>query len=222
MLEKAVPSGAAFFVPETRRTSRRVSTLALHGYGGEPVLVGSGTANRWLAPEGPWTEPDLHLFPQDGHRYEIVDGALHVSPPLTAAHAAAVQALVSTLRSAAPEGWWVCDRLGVAVGGSNLIPDVTVLRPQSSGAIWCNPRDVALVVEVEDPASRRYNRLLKPSLYAEAGIRALWRVELTPAPQIHVYALTNAGYTLDRTVTGPTSDPLDRPFPVRLSASTLT
>jgi hypothetical protein len=185
------------------------------------VLVGLSTANRWTAPDGPWTEPDLHSFPQDGHRYEIVDGSLHVTPPLTAAHAAAVQALVATLRPAAPDGWWVCDRLGIASGASNLIPDVTVLRPQSSGAIWSNPRDVALVVEVEEAPSRRWNRLLKPALYAEAGIPAYWRVELTPAPAIHMYALTNAGYDLERTVRGPEPERLDTPYPLRVAAGLL-
>ncbi len=186
------------------------------------MLVGSSTANRWTAPEGAWTEPDLHSFPQDGHRYEIVDGALHVTPPRTAAHAAAVQALVATLRPAAPDGWWVCDRLGIASGASNLIPDVTVLRPQSSGAIWSNPRDVALVVEVDEAPSRRWNRLLKPTLYAEAGIPAYWRVELTPNPEIHLYALTNAGYTLDRTIKGPAPEHLNTPYPLNMAATALT
>ncbi len=88
--------------------------------------------------------------------------------------------LVTTLRGAAPDGWWVCARLGIACGASNLIPDVTVLRPESSGATWSDPADVALV-EVETPASRRYDRLLKPALYAEAGIPAYWRIEPGPS-----------------------------------------
>src|SRR3954471_7631944 len=111
------------------------------------MVLGQSPLVRWTAPDGPWTEPDLHLFPQDGHRYEIVDGGLHVTPPQPGRHDAMVQALVTTLRAAAPDGWWVCDRLGIEIGTSNLVPDVTVLRPQSSGAIWLDPADVALVVE---------------------------------------------------------------------------
>jgi Uma2 family endonuclease len=184
------------------------------------LVMGQGALLRWTAPEGPWTEPDLHLFAQDGHRYEIVDGALHVTPPQSAAHAAAVRALVATLRPAAPEGWWVCDRSGIAAGASNLIPDVTVLRPQSSGAIWSDPRDVALVVEVEEPASRRYARLLKPTLYADANIPAYWRVELAP-PAIHMYALGTDGYTLERTLRGPIPEHLNTPYPLRVAAENL-
>jgi Uma2 family endonuclease len=186
------------------------------------LVTGQSALLRWTAPDGPWTEPDLHLFAQDGHRYEIVDGSLHVTPPLDGPHEAVVRALVTTLRGAAPEGWWVCARLGIETGTSNLIPDVTVLRPQSSGASWSDPADVALVVEVETPASRRYDRLLKPTLYADAGIASYWRIETDDAaPSLHLYTRQDAGaYTLERTIEGPELVKLDAPFPVRVSPST--
>ncbi|WP_245908658.1 Uma2 family endonuclease [Pseudosporangium ferrugineum] len=175
---------------------------------------------RWAAPDGPWTEPDLHLFPQDGHRYEIFDGSLHVTPPLDEPHGAVVRALVTTLRGAAPDGWWVCERLGIASGESNLIPDVAVLRPRSSGAIWADPADVALVVEVETPTSRRCDRLLKPALYADAGIESYWRIEPVPAPALHIYELGADGYGTARTIEGADLVKVDAPFPVRVAPST--
>jgi Uma2 family endonuclease len=182
------------------------------------VVIGQGALPRWTAPDGPWTEPDLHLFPQDGHRYEIVGGSLHVTPPSDDAHDAVVTALVTTLRASAPEGWWVCDRLGIASGEDHLIPDVTVLRPRSSGASWADPADVALVVEVETPASRRYDRLLKPALYADAGIAAYWRVE--PGPVLHTFALTGGGYTPVETIEGADPVRIGAPFPVRVAPAT--
>src|SRR4051794_13873022 len=93
---------AKLTAPETRRKQRSVSTLALHGVGGGPVAIGTNSLPRWTAPDGRWTEPDLHLFPQDGHRYEIVDGSLHVTPPLDGPHEAVVRAVLTTLRGAAP------------------------------------------------------------------------------------------------------------------------
>jgi Uma2 family endonuclease len=183
------------------------------------VAIGTNSLVRWTAPDGPWTEPDLHLFPQDGHRYEIVDGSLHVTPPLDGPHEAVVRALVTVLRGAAPDGWWVCARLGIESGTSNLIPDVTVLRPHSSGAIWADPADVALVVEVETATSRRFDRLLKPTLYADAGIETYWRIEPDPEPVLHTYALGPDGYVHEKTMQGADLVKVDAPFPVRVSPS---
>jgi Uma2 family endonuclease len=177
----------------------------------------SSTPARWSAPEGPWTEPDLHLFPQDGHRYEIVDGCLHAAPPPPEPHEAVVREVVATLRAAAPPGWWVCDRLGVEIGDSNVVPDVTVLRPHSSGAVWCDPDDVALVVEVETAATRRVDRFLKPVLYAEAGIGGYWRIETSRTPLLRIYELGAARYRSVQSIEGAAPVKLHAPFPVRVA-----
>jgi hypothetical protein len=129
---------------------------------GGPLVTSQGSLLRWTAPDGRWTEPDLHLFAQDGHRYEIVDGCLHVTPPLDEVHESVVRALVTTLRGAAPDDWWVCARLGIETGGSNLIPDVTVLRPQSSGAVWSDPADVAYLYEVRTGVSTTHSQYAWP------------------------------------------------------------
>jgi Uma2 family endonuclease len=186
------------------------------------LVPGDASVLRWSAPDGSWTEPDLHLFAQDGHRYEIVDGSLHVTPPLDDEHEKIVRAMVATLRGAAPDGWWVCARLGIELGGSNLIPDVTVLRPHSSGASWCDPADVALVVEVETPASRRYDRLLKPALYADGGIPSYWRVDNDDTlPQLIVHTLSSdGGYRTERTIQGAERATLNAPYPIQLTPST--
>lgn len=170
---------------------------------------------RWSAPEGRWTQPDLHLFPQDGHRYEILDGSLHVTPPATTLHDSLVESIVATLRSAAPPGWWVCARLGIEFETSNLVPDVTVLRPHSSGAIWVDPADVALVVEVEADETLRYDRLLKPSVYAAAGIPTYWRVETGPV--LRAFTLDGAEYHPVQDVATEEQARLESPYPVRVN-----
>ncbi|WP_433833782.1 Uma2 family endonuclease [Actinoplanes sp. CA-015351] len=180
-------------------------------------MLSQGAPMRWNAPDGRWTEPDLHLFPQDGHRYEIVDGSLHVTPPADDRHAAVVASLVEALRAAAPEGWWVCDRSGIDTGSSNVVPDVTVLRPRSAGRIWANPADVALVVEVESEETRRFDRLLKPAVYAAAGIPGFWRVE--PGPVLHTFLLDGEGYRAVDSIEGADHVRLDAPYPIRVKPS---
>jgi Uma2 family endonuclease len=215
-----------FIHPETGKKQRCVSRLALLGEEVVRLVMTSPASSvplRWSTPDGVWTEPDLHLFPQDGHRYEIVDGSLHVTPPAPEQHEAVVRAVVTALRAAAPAGWWVCDRLGVAIsqgagGASNVVPDVTVLRPRSSGAIWCDPADVALVVEVESPATRRFDHDLKPALYADAGIPAFWRVEPgRGGPVLRTYELGAARYRLAQSIEGAEPVKLDAPYPVRVT-----
>lgn len=178
------------------------------------TMSSQGAPARWSAPDGRWTEPDLHLFPQDGHRYEIVDGGLHVTPPMGAEHDATVAALIEALRADAPEGWWVCDRCGIDTGTSNVVPDITVLRPRSTGRIWADPADVALVVEVESTETSRYDRLLKPAVYAAAGIPAYWRVE--GGQKLHTFTLDGDGYRAAETVEGAEPVRLDTPYPMRL------
>ena len=182
------------------------------------TTLNHGVPVRWTAPEGRWTEPDLHLFPSDNHRYEIVDGSLHVTPPMDERHAAVVESLVEELRAAAPEGWWVCSRIGIQSGASNLVPDVTVLRPRSSGDVWADPADVALVVEVEAAETRLYDRLLKPGVYAAAGIPAFWRVEAGPVLRTHV--LDGPGYQLRESVEGAEQVQLGAPYPIRVKPAT--
>jgi len=33
-----------------------------------------------------WVEADLDALPEDGNRYELIDGSLHVTPPPTDEH----------------------------------------------------------------------------------------------------------------------------------------
>ncbi|WP_203831064.1 Uma2 family endonuclease [Actinoplanes palleronii] len=178
-------------------------------------MLSQGSPARWTAPDGRWTEPDLHLFPQDGHRYEIVDGSLHVTPRLDGMHDAVVDAIVTTLRAAAPPDWWVCARVGVEIGTSSLVPDVTVLRPRSSGTSWVSPADVALVVEVTSDETRRYDDLLKPAVYAAGGIPAYWLVE--PGTELRVHTLDGAAYRQVQRVEGAELVKLDAPYPVRVA-----
>ncbi|MER7440414.1 Uma2 family endonuclease [Micromonospora avicenniae] len=172
---------------------------------------------EWRPPERGWREQDLSDLPEDGNRYEIIDGSLHVTPPAGPDHHELADDLRMALRLTAPKGWRVIREVGVRVPGGNLIPDVTVLKPGASRArMWAEAADIALVVEVESPGSRRHDRFTKPALYAEAGIPAYWRVERGDfGPVIYRYGLAKGvHYDLLGTV-GP-DDPVEVTEPWRM------
>ena len=99
--------------------------------------------------------------------------------------------------------------------------EVEDLRATADALLAEYPADVALVVEVETPATRRFDRFLKPTLYAEAGIAAYWRVEPgRDGPVLRTYELGGARYRLTKSVEGAEPVKLDAPFPVRIAPAT--
>ncbi|WP_229403626.1 Uma2 family endonuclease [Micromonospora okii] len=178
--------------------------------------------HEWHQPERGWREQDLPDLPENGNRYEIIDGSLHVTPPAGYAHHELADEIRLALRAGMPQGWRVIREAGVRVPGGNLIPDLTVLKPNApADGMWAEPGDVALVVEVESPSSRRHDRFTKPALYAEAGIPAYWRVERGDfGPVVYRYELAKGDhYQLLGTV-GP-DDPVQvtEPWPTTLDPS---
>jgi Uma2 family endonuclease len=178
------------------------------------------TASGWAVPPGPWTEQHLPVA-ADGHRYEVVDGCLHVTPPPPEPHRAIVEHLLAALASAAPPSWRPVAGTGLRLGESHLAPDAVVLRPGSHPELeWVVPADVALVVEVESPHSRRVDRCLKAGMYAEAGIESYWRIEVQ-GPVAHLYTRASAGHYLQhRRVHPGQCVTAELPFAVQLAPAT--
>ena len=178
-------------------------------------------------PAGPWTERHLTDLPRNGHRYEIVDGALVAIPPVDDGHEMLCREIASVLRGSAPPDWRVEPdvglRIGDANGDSNLVTDVAVLRPGAPhDRTWTDGDEVALVVEVESHPSRRWDRCVKPGLYAEAGIESFWRIERTAnGPVAHVYTRAAAGhYQLHRSVNTGETHLAELPYAVQLAPAT--
>jgi Uma2 family endonuclease len=179
----------------------------------------------WPAPTDKFTADDLLDLPGDGHRYEIIDGGLHVAPPADISHHEIADSVMILLRTTAPPGWRAVREIGIRIGDSLVIPDVMVLAPGADRSLmWADPGQVALVVEVESRGSRRHDRFTKPSLYAEAGIGSYWRIERTPAgPVAHLYRRTSGGsYQLDHSVDPSGSHLVEAPYPVRVTPAAWT
>jgi hypothetical protein len=104
-----------------------------------------------------WTPADLRELPDDGRRYELIDGRLLVSPPAGEDHQSLCRSVLLALHGAAPEGWRVLSEIGLAIGDDRVIPDLVVLPPDTPKAN-ADYNDVevvrpALVIEVESPST---------------------------------------------------------------------
>jgi Uma2 family endonuclease len=82
-------------------------------------------------------------------------------------------------------------------------------------------RGMVAVIEIVSPTTRRIDRLVKPSVYAEAGIPTYWRLELHPAAGLTVFALDTGHYREVDTLTGSQVHQVQTPFPAVIPLTTL-
>jgi Uma2 family endonuclease len=161
---------------------------------------------------GPWTEQDWLDLPTEQH-VELVDGALVMSPRASNPHQRLAYRTWGALDAGATVGWDVLGEPNVRVGIDRvLIPDVAVIARADMAAAMNDAADVALVVEVVSPGNAAYDRILKPRLYAEAGVRWYLRIE-QDGPVGHLHELDGASYR--EVAQGPVVG-LTAPFPVTL------
>ena len=141
-----------------------------------------------------WTVDDLDLLPEDGLRYELVDGTLRVSPPPPTPHNLTATELTVRLFAAVGPDWRVAAPGSVLLDERNRRePDVIVLRREAARLEHTPARHVLLAVEVMSPGSVTDDRLVKPVQYARAGIPHYWRIE-PKVPVLVTYALDGDTY----------------------------
>lgn len=165
---------------------------------------------------------DLQQLPDDvdWRRFEIVDGALVVSPSPDSLHELTIARLQDALRMSAPGELSVIGSLGIELAPSYRVPDIVVATREllESRVSRLRPGEAVLVVEVVSAGSRTTDRVTKPAQYAAAGIPGFWRVETDPEITLTASAL-DAGaqvYTEIGTWHSGQTAEIDRPFPVTI------
>jgi Uma2 family endonuclease len=177
---------------------------------------------RW-PPSGEWSVAHLSALPDQGMRYELLDGVLVVTPAPFVRHQMASTGLTSVLHAgcpaelsvlAAPTAYEPDDR-------NSIQPDLMVVRSSDinlDGPFTAVP---LVVVEILAPGTRHKDLVTKHVLYQSLGITAYWIVD--PAvPSIRVHNLIDGCYELAVEVTGDEEVDLEWPYPVRLCADELT
>lgn len=170
---------------------------------------------------GPWTVADLDSTPDDGNRWELIDGTFIVTPAPGGFHQRTVARLFEVLLGSAPTGVEVLVAPTAVVLADDTAPepDVVVAVGETLG-----PRGIAgpplLVAEVLSPSTRRYDLLLKRDVYAGAGIGWYWLVD-PDEPRVTILRLEGEAY-VEHLQAGPRDVvTLDEPFPVSFSVARL-
>ena len=129
-----------------------------------------------------FTTDDLRAFPEDGQRYELLEGMLLVTPMPGSAHQVVLSRLLVELCRFLSAG----ERAFVVSPGEIEIAPKTLLEPDllvfpalyPPGTPWSEMRDWWLAVEVFSPSSRVYDRDFKRDAYLALGVAEVWLVDL--------------------------------------------
>jgi Uma2 family endonuclease len=134
--------------------------------------------------QGQWTYNHYAALPDDGKRYEIIDGVLYLMPPSPKEwHQDAVTTLAAYLVmhiKFAGRGKVYVAPFDVELATNTVVqPDVLVVLNESLPKII--PSHVVgapdLAVEVLSPGTARYDRVKKYNAYARAGVREYWIID---------------------------------------------
>ncbi|WP_344482906.1 Uma2 family endonuclease [Nonomuraea monospora] len=175
-------------------------------------------------PDAPFTVDDLLEFPDDGHRYELFNGSLLVSPAPTPPHQDAIFVLQMILHQAKPPHLKVFSTVNVRASDIDFyIPDLVVVPKIAARntKLMFRPSDVLLAVEVVSPSTKSTDRRLKPEAYAAAGIPSYWRFESSPGPELHVYELDGGAYSEPSVHKAGTTVTLSAPYTVSFDPADL-
>nr|WP_226920940.1 Uma2 family endonuclease [Georgenia subflava] len=167
------------------------------------------------------TRDDLDAMPDDGHRYELVDGALIVTPAPSTRHQCAVLRMAVLLDRVCPARHIVMvSPFDVALAADTVLqPDVLVAR-RADLTERDLPTAPLLAVEVLSPSTRMIDLNLKLARYEAAGTPSYWVVD-PDVPALTAWQLTAGRYV--EVAHASAGEPFDAssPFPVAFTPAQL-
>jgi Uma2 family endonuclease len=184
-------------------------------------MVAEVDAHGWPVLVDAWTLELLDRLPDDGLRYELLDGTLLVSPAPTLLHQVVAANIFRLLDVGvgdehavlfAPLDWQ-------PDGRTSLQPDLLVVRKDRLARSRLTDAPI-VVVEIASPSSARIDRTLKLSRYAEGDVRHYWIVD-PRVPSVSIYELINDDYQLAASGQGDDTVTVSAPFEVSVVPSEL-
>ena len=131
-----------------------------------------------IAASNALTVEDLEALPDDGRRYELIGGAIVMTPAPIPGHQTFLLELAVVLRREVPPG----HKLFITPidydlpDGHRVQPDVIIVPVESIGEKrLAGP--ALLIVEIVSPGSNVHDRITKRAVYEEAGVPAYWIID---------------------------------------------
>ena len=129
-----------------------------------------------------YTVDMVRAFPDDGQRYELVEGVLLVTPAPASDHQIVIARLITAMHTYIGDNGpaYVVSPGEIEVAPKlHLEPDLLVypstFRP---GAKWTEIDGWWLAVEVLSPSSKHYDRDYKLEAYLHVGVAEVWMADL--------------------------------------------
>jgi Uma2 family endonuclease len=156
---------------------------------------------EWPA-QGQWTYEDYRRLPEDGWRYEVIEGELFMAPAPIPAHQLSTLRLASKFLRFGEEfdaGVPYHAPIDVILPGlaSPVQPDILFIVKQRLDIVKHDRIEGApdILVEVLSPSNWLVDRRKKFEIYAKAGVREYWIVD-PAARTIELFGLHGSTYAL--------------------------
>ena len=179
-------------------------------------------AEAWPATARPFTVADLDRMPDDGRRYELVQGVLIVSPRPSLIHQAVALRLAVCLDQACPRELQVVPEPAVMISAdTELDPDIVVVRKGQLGQTKVTEAPV-LAAEIQSPGTALIDLSVKKVAYERFGTQSYWIVVPSlEVPEVIIFELRDRQYEQVAHVRGREAFRADRPFAVEVQPSEL-
>lgn len=165
-------------------------------------------------PSRPLTREDLDRMPDDGHRYELIDGALVMTPAPATRHQIVVANLYDRLKLNRPPDLRVLFApLDVVIAPDTVMQPDLLVAPRDAFTERELPVAPLLAVEVLSPSTRRIDLMLKWSRLEAAGCAAYWVVD-PDTPSLIAWEMRDGAYTQVAKVVGDQEARLTSPYDV--------
>ena len=174
-------------------------------------------AGAWPQHGEGFTIDDLDRMPDDGHRYELLDGSLIVSPAPGLPHQRVAVVPTYMLELACPSELVVFPNVSVRLAGASALePDAVAARPTDFGGARLVGVPL-LVAEILSPDSAMRDLNLKKAAYERFGVPSYWVIDPDlDRPSLQVFELSDGVYAEVAHVIGDNAFHPERPFEVRI------